>query len=489
MDHHDRVKALEAENAALRKTVEALIKRVDGLLDDTPTQYDMFSRSVTLQHIVNRRTQELERITESARSEAASRRKAEELMRSERRLLSSVLLHIPHLVSWKDRAGVYLGCNLSFAQSVGLRNPDDIKGKREDELNWKASDPEVSSRRERAVLDARLPITDSEESYQSADGQRHVYLVSTVPMHNDECVLTGVLSIHADITDRKNLESQLLHAQKLESIGQLAAGIAHEINTPAQYVSDNLRFIQDEFTDIANILKLFQSLLSTNGPERSWHERQDEMSKALQAVEYDYLIDEIPNALGQSVEGIGRIAHIVKAMKDFSHPGSGEKESADLNQAIESTATICSNRWKYICSLELDLDPELPIVPCLLSEFNQVILNIIVNATDAIETRFKGTNEMGHVRISTRQSNDNAVIEITDNGGGIPRAIRHRIFDPFFTTKEVGMGTGQGLAISRDIIVQKHGGMIECEVDDGHSTTFRILLPCGLESASTTAAA
>ncbi len=488
MDPRKRVKALEAENTALRKTVDALIQRVDGLLGDTPTHFDVFYCSVTLQQIVSKRTQELERITENARKEAAWRRKAEEILRSERRLLSSVLLHIPHLVSWKDHEGVYLGCNRSFARTVGLSNPDDIKGKHEHELGWKPADPELSSGREREVFKVSRPVTDSEESYQSADGQSHKYLVSTVPMHNDEGLLTGILSIHADITERKSLESQLLHAQKLESIGQLASGIAHEINTPAQYVSDNISFIQDEFQSIMGILKLFQSLLSKECPAMSWQQRRAEMSEALEAVEYDYVIEEIPNALEQTIEGLGRITHIVRAMKDFSHPGSGEKESIDLNQAIESTATVCSNRWKYASDLEMTLDPDLPIVSCHINEIKQVILNIIINAVDAIEARFNGTGKKGQIQISTKRAGRHVVIEIADNGGGIPQAIRHRIFDPFFTTKEVGKGTGQGLAISRDFIVQKHGGLLDCEVDAGNGTTFRILLPVHYDSTSAAAA-
>ena len=477
MDLATRVLELESENSALQRTVDALIKRMDGLLDSASNQFDTFSKSVTLQQIVGRRTQELARITEDARNEAARRRKAEELMRSERRLLSSVLLHIPHLISWKDLSGAYLGCNRSFAQAVGLSDPEAIKGLHDQNLDWQPAQPELSFQREHDVLFARLPITDSEEAFVSVDGHVHTYLVSTVPMHNGESQLTGVLSIYADITDRKNLESQLLHAQKLESIGQLAAGIAHEINTPAQYVSDNIRFILDEFHDIMRILKLFESLLCASSPERSWEDRQAEMKLALDAADYNYLINEIPCALEQSVEGIGRIAHIVKAMKDFSHPGSGVKERADLNQAIESTATVCSNRWKVVSDLVLDLDPQLPNVPCLISEINQAILNIIVNAADAIESRYKQTGTKGTITITTRQVDDHVVAEFTDNGGGIPQSIRHKIFDPFFTTKDVGKGTGQGLAISRDVIVQKHGGSLDCSVNEGESTTFRISLP------------
>ena len=286
-----------------------------------------------------------------------------------------------------------------------------------------------------------------------------------------------------EIEDRKRLEGQLVQAQKLESIGQLAAGIAHEINTPAQYVADNTRFVRSELDNLMSVIDAYEKELDPSAREKSWDTRAADIKQQLERVDYAFLRTEIPSALDQSLEGIDRISHIVKAMKEFSHPGKNIKEPANLNQAIESTVTVCSNRWKYAADVTMDLDPHLPTLPCLLGEFNQVILNLVVNAADAIETRFKGQDAKGAIAVSTEFDETHAIIRVTDNGGGIPDDVREKIFDPFFTTKEVGKGTGQGLAISRSVIVDKHGGELECESEPGEGTTFIVKLPFDIPPA------
>jgi len=307
-------------------------------------------------------------------------------------------------------------------------------------------------------------------------------------MRSERGEVTGALTISADITERKRLESQLVHAQKLESIGQLAAGIAHEINTPAQYVGDNTRFVRDEFDGLLRLLDLYASQLDTSSESLARELRAEEISKTIESIDYEFLRDEVPRALEQSIEGIERITHIVKAMKTFSHPGSQTMEHADLNKAIESTVTVCENRWKYAAELELDLDPAMPDVPCLLGDFNQVILNLVVNAADALEARHGEQQNKGRIEVRTRVDGAFAVVEVTDTAGGVPAAIRDRIFDPFFTTKGVGKGTGQGLSICQDVIVKKHGGTLECDVREGEGTTFRIRLPLRVEQEAQRAA-
>jgi len=286
-----------------------------------------------------------------------------------------------------------------------------------------------------------------------------------------------------EIEDRKRLETQLVQAQKLESIGQLAAGIAHEINTPAQYVADNARFIRSELDNLLSVIDAYEKELDPGASQKNWESRVADIRKQLDKVDYTFLRDELPTALDQSLEGIERISHIVKAMKEFSHPGKSEKTPADLNQAIESTVTVCSNRWKYAADIDMNLDPHLPTTPCLLGEINQVILNLVVNAADAIESRFKDEDKKGTIVVSTEFDDTHAIIRISDNGGGIPESVRDKIFDPFFTTKEVGKGTGQGLAISRSVIVDKHGGELRCECEPGEGTTFTVKLPLNLPPA------
>jgi signal transduction histidine kinase len=172
----------------------------------------------------------------------------------------------------------------------------------------------------------------------------------------------------------------------------------------------------------------------------------------------------------------------VRAMKEFSHPGGGEKTLVDLNHAIESTLTVSRNEWKYIADLKTDFDPDLPQISCYPSELNQAFLNIIVNASHAIIHANAGKNEKGLITIATQKDGDNIVIRIEDTGGGIPESIQNKIFDPFFTTKDVGKGTGQGLAIARSVIVDKHGGTIEFKSEIGVGTTFNIKLPISTDS-------
>lgn len=288
-------------------------------------------------------------------------------------------------------------------------------------------------------------------------------------------------ALEQEIQDRTRLESELVEAQRLETIGQLAAGIAHEINTPAQYVADNTRFLQSEFSSILKIIDQYASQLDSNSPSKSWAERSQEIADSLQTIDYEFIRDEIPLAINQSLEGIERISGIIKAMKDFSHPGSDERVFADLNTAIKSTAMVCSNKWKFFADLELELDEALTPIPCYTSQLNQVFLNLIVNAVDAIESRFSDSGERGIIKIRTKNEIGAVVISVEDNGIGMSQEVSEKMFNPFYTTKEVGKGTGQGLSISRDIIVNKHQGVIRCTSEVGVGTTFTIVLPNYIE--------
>ena len=272
----------------------------------------------------------------------------------------------------------------------------------------------------------------------------------------------------------------------MESIGQLAAGIAHEINTPIQYVGDNIRFLRDAFNDcqaFAAAIPTFFDDLQTGQPLESVCMKFQE---AREKADLEFLTREIPAALEQSLEGVGRVARIVHAMKEFSHPEVDEKLPADLNRAIESTVMVSRNEWKYVAELSTDLDPELPPLPCYVGHFNQVMLNLIVNAAHAIAERVgDGSSGKGKITISTRRRDDWAEIRVQDNGAGISSAVRHRIFEPFFTTKEVGKGTGQGLSSCHTIIERKHGGHIDFESEPGQGTVFKILLPLSGSASNT----
>jgi PAS domain S-box-containing protein len=312
------------------------------------------------------------------------------------------------------------------------------------------------------------------------DGVKRQVGVSICIMKDINGKRTGFRGIARDISERKMIEAQKRHAQKLESIGQLAAGIAHEINTPIQYTSDNTHFLLDSFTDLETILKSYQTLFESVKAGRPTEAAVLEIEAVTKELDLDYLRKEIPKAIGQSLEGLDNVANIVSAMKQFSHPGTEEKVYTDLNKAIQNTITISRNEWKYVADMSTDFDLSLPLIPCLPGEFNQVILNMIINAAHAVaDSQDIIAGKKGVIKITTRRKEQWAEIRISDTGSGIPVAIRDKIFDPFFTTKEVGKGSGQGLAISHSVIVTKHGGTIDFETEINQGTTMIIRLPMG----------
>ena len=304
------------------------------------------------------------------------------------------------------------------------------------------------------------------------------------------------VGILRDITERKRaeenkqkMEIQLRHAQKLESIGQLAAGIAHEINTPTQYVGDNTCFLRDSFQDLARLMGKYAELSAAATAGNIPAGLLEETEAVAKEVDVSYLASEIPAAIDESLTGIARIAEIVRAMKEFSHPGAEDKTPVDINKAIETTVTVARNEWKYVAEVELDLDPDLPHVSCFPGDFNQVILNMVVNAAHAIaDVAGDGSASKGTITIGTRHDSGWVEIRISDTGSGIPEDVKSRIFDPFFTTKEVGKGTGQGLAIAHTVITDKHSGDITFETEVGKGTTFLIRIPTGQCAADLEAA-
>lgn len=293
---------------------------------------------------------------------------------------------------------------------------------------------------------------------------------------------TELLVIGSDITERTAMEVQLRQAQKLESVGQLAAGIAHEINTPTQYIGDNVRFLKDSFNDLTGVLGGCERLF-TGGDFAPSSEAVQQITAAVKTADIPFLLEEIPKAVDQAIDGVTRISTIVAAMKEFSHPDTKDKVPLDLNHAIQSTITVARSEWKYVADLKTDFDPSLPPIICLPGEFNQVILNLIVNATHAIAAAAaNGGPAKGTITVRTRNLDNWAEISIQDTGTGIPEKVRPRIFDPFFTTKEIGKGTGQGLAIARSVVMDKHNGTIDFETEEGKGTTFIVRLPHDAES-------
>jgi len=281
-----------------------------------------------------------------------------------------------------------------------------------------------------------------------------------------------------DISKEKQLELELGHAHKLEAVGQLAAGIAHEINTPAQFVGDGVHFLKEAFESYQRLAapygRAVQVLATAGGHEALL----SDIRKIEEDIDLAYLEANVPGSFESCQDGINRITTIVRAMKEFAHPDQREKSSADLNQALQTTLAVAKNEYKYVADVTTELG-DLPPVLCHVGDLNQVFLNLIVNAAHAIGDVVGKSGGKGTIRITTSQEGDSVRIDISDTGAGIPEAIRPRIFDPFFTTKEVGKGTGQGLSIARSIVVTKHHGSLTFESEVGKGTTFTIRLPIG----------
>ncbi|MEO8064075.1 MAG: ATP-binding protein [Pseudomonadota bacterium] len=285
-----------------------------------------------------------------------------------------------------------------------------------------------------------------------------------------------------DVTELSRLGRELAAAQKLESVGRLAGGVAHEINTPVQFVSDNVQFIRTSLTDIAAVIEAYRGLQHAVESSGDVASAARLASEAAEAADLDFIMEKAPPALDSSLEGLGRIATIVRSLKEFAHPDQSGKTMADLNQAIKSTLVIAHSEYKYVAEVETDFG-ELPPVSCYLGEINQVVLNLLVNAAHAISDVVKGSGAMGKLTVRTRLDGNEVEIAIGDSGTGIPQAARERIFDPFFTTKAVGKGTGQGLALAHSVIVKKHQGTLSFETECGKGTTFFIRIPVGESSA------
>lgn len=278
-------------------------------------------------------------------------------------------------------------------------------------------------------------------------------------------------------TPQKNPDTQSQRPSNVAAMGQLAAGIAHEINTPAQYVRDNIHFLQEAFDDLLDVIGRYQTFHQAVKSGTVTEETVQCLQEALANLDMTYLVEEVPQAIRQSLQGMERITQIIEAIRDVSHPGLMEKKAVDINHAILNTVTVTRNIWKYSSEMETNFNENMPRVLCQPGEIHQVILNLIVNATDAIKEAVGDNPEKkGRIRISTDPVGGWAEIRISDTGRGIPEPVQGKIFDPFFTTKPVGKGTGQGLAICAAVIAN-HGGTIEFVTQQEIGTTFIIRLP------------
>jgi two-component system, NtrC family, sensor kinase len=401
---------------------------------------------------------------------------------AERDQFAHLFRHSPVGMARVDLAGRISEVNPQFARILG-RQAGDLAGQSVAGLALDGGRDKIAGRLNHLAQGVQSDVS-CQESFARADGGTVFTKFSASAVCDEAGRPMHLIVVLEDISDWTHLQIELRHAQKLESVGRLAAGIAHEINTPIQYVGTNISFLEAAFSDLLALCDVYRNAcakgeLATLGPIEV-----AEIRAAEEAADLSYVRDQVPRSLSSTQDGIKRVAKIVQSMKNFAHPDRGERAVADINAALQSTITVASNELKYVANVETHF-AELPLLPCFLSDLNQVFLNLLVNAAHAVEDVVGKSGVMGRIGVSTSVQGDHIVIGISDSGAGIPEEIRDRIFDPFFTTKEVGRGTGQGLALARSVVVEKHGGSISFQSEVNQGTTFLIRLPLLHESSET----
>ena len=340
---------------------------------------------------------------------------------------------------------------------------------------WREPDTIAKVTSNRKTTDERPPSREF-EFYDSNDSIVVIGLTSypvVTPNQPDRFLILGI-----DLTEHKKVEQQLASAHKLEAVGQLAAGVAHEINTPMQYIGDNVSYVKRSFQSILSMLTAYQRIVSGFESGEIKGSIPEEAVLEFRQKKFDLLLQQVLEALDDSEEGIAHVSKIVSAMKQFSHPGEETKTLVNLNDALDSAITVTSNEWKYVADVIKDFDESLPNVEGLHGELNQVFLNLIVNSAHAIAEKNANQNgEKGTITISSRALERHAEIRVADTGSGIPREIEDKIFEPFFTTKALGQGTGQGLAIAHQVITSGYNGEFRFESAPDKGTIFIIKIP------------
>jgi PAS domain S-box-containing protein len=406
------------------------------------------------------------RISAALEAEASCRQDLATALANERTLLRTMIDLIPAFIYAKDVGSRFIAMNAALARNMGTTSEQAI-GKTDFDFHT----PDLAKKfysDEQALIKTGTAIIDLEEpGFDQATGQPRTVCTSKVPLRDENGMVIGIIGVGFDITERKLAEQRLAQGEHLESIGRLAAGVAHEINTPIQYLNDSIYFIREAMQDLLEHNTKLAALLPAEAREAAADDNIEDLKT------------DLPPALDRIVDGLGRIAEIVRSMKEFSHVDQREMSRVDLIRAINSTLVIARSEYKYVADVETDFK-DLPQVVCHGGQINQVVLNLLVNAAHAIADKVKGTPDKGLITVRTSVEGGFAVVSISDTGGGIPEAIRKRIFEPFFTTKGVGKGTGQGLSIAHNVI-KAHGGSLDFVTEMGKGTTFYVRLPTSAE--------
>lgn len=429
---------------------------VDILLTVIPYQGDKVLHAV-MRNIGDRKNEEMERVRLTTAIEQAA---------------ESIML--------TGTSGNILYVNPAF-EDFNQYTREDVLGKNTSLLFGAKHDSNFINDIHRMVMQGQ--VWKGQIECKRKDNTEYMSEFTISPVRDNEQNIINFVYVSRDVSKEISMELQLRQAQKMEAIGELASGIAHEINTPTQYIGDNIRFFRDSFEDLRTLLDEYKKINSLNGDNGSLEELRESVQKITEDIDLEYLEEEIPLAIAQSLDGNARVAEIIRAMKEFAHPGAEERIAIDINHAIKNTISVARNEWKYVADIETNLAADLPLLTCYPGSLNQVLLNMVVNASHAIaDTIEEGGTDKGLITLTTSHDDTWLEIRIKDTGSGIKEENRSKIFDPFFTTKEIGKGTGQGLSIAHSVIVEKHQGIIDVESEVGKGTTFILKIPLETET-------
>ncbi len=477
------------EFGELQKQLQAVVKKNEGVIE-----LEAVAKKVTT---LNQQLASYFDYAEEATNESAA---LQLMLMRERALLRTMIDLVPVNIFAKDMQSQFLAANTTVARGMGT-TPDMLIGKTDFDFFPVEMAQKFFEDEQFIITTGQALIEREETALDKTTSNTRMLSTTKIPLRDGVGNIIGTVGIGRDITiqreserkqqelqnnllneikERERVTAELQLAQKLESVGRLAAGVAHEINTPIQFVNDSLYFLRSAFDDIGNLLILCRDAEKNLAAGESANVILKHIEQSVTAVDLEFLQAEIPKAFDRTFDGANRVASIVRAMKEFAHPDTGIHNPADINHAIETTLIVASNEYKYLAKVKTEFG-ELPDVICNIGELNQVFLNLIVNAAHAIQDAGKDSST-GVICINTSVVDDVVEISISDNGCGIPQENLDKIYDPFFTTKEVGRGTGQGLAITRSIIIEKHAGAIRANSTIGVGTQFTLCLPINRHS-------
>jgi PAS domain S-box-containing protein len=446
-----------------------------GLDEETPPSKEAWQ---ALLDQIGRAYQAIERERDLAEDSAKlASREVQELntkLSREHEKFTSVLRATPVGLAIADWEGRFFESNRALEDIIGFSAQETLA-----KFLWEFMPAEEVAATQgvcKELISRRLSTNREQRRLIAKDGHVVHADVGLTAVRDDEGRAAFLIASFVDVTAQNQLEVELRHSQKLESIGQLAAGIAHEINTPIQFIGDNVNFLSGAFEQLIALCDSYRTACAKAASAPLSAEDLAGLKREEETADLEYIRTNVVTSIASTLDGVGRVARIVQSMKAFSHPDRGERATSDLNAALRDTLTVATNELKYVATVETDLG-KIPAIPCFVSDLNQVFLNLLVNAAHAIGDVVGKTGQRGVIRVRTYLEGSVVVIAISDTGTGIPEAVQGKVFDPFFTTKEVGKGTGQGLTLARAVVVDRHGGSLTFETAMGKGTTFFVRIP------------